>query len=128
PAQLPKKREDSAGQPIYYLTTPFIKGPLEAVHCGNEWIPARPAWLPKPAEYLATLRALAKTETDVPTYRSLSPQIGYIRFPSFSKSAVELTLKLEAALKDIKPTEQLLIVDLRGNGGGDERLQALSHW
>ncbi len=127
-AQLPKKREDSQGQPIYYITTPEIKGPLEAVHCGNEWIPAKPAWLPTDAERSANIRALAKTDTDVPTYRSISPQIGYIRFPSFGKPAVELTIKLEATLKDIKATEELLIVDLRGNDGGDERLNALSHW
>jgi len=128
PAQLPKKREDSEGRPIYYLTTPSIKGPLEAVHCGSEWIPAKPAWFPTNAERSANIRALAQTETDVPTYRSISPQIGYIRFPSFSKPAVELTIKLEATLKDLKPTEGLLIVDLRGNEGGDERLNALGHW
>ncbi len=127
-AQLPKKREDSQGQPIYYLTTPAIKGPLEAVHCGSEWIPAKPAWNPTGAERSANIRALAQTETNVPTYRSILPQIGYIRFPSFAKPAVELIIKLEATLKDIKPTEELLIVDLRGNDGGDERLQALSHW
>src|SRR5207253_6097624 len=117
PAQLPKKRENSQGQPIYYLTTPSIKGPLETVHCGSAWIPAKPAWFPTDAERAANIRALAKTDTDVPTYRSISPQIGYIRFPSFAKSAVELTIKLEASIKDLKPTERLLIVDLRGNGG-----------
>src|SRR5205085_2151055 len=100
----------------------------EAVHCGSAWIPAKPAWFPTDAERSANIRALAKTETDVPTYRSISPQIGYIRFPSFGKPAVELIIKLEATLKDLKPTEELMIVDLRGNDGGDEHLNALTHW
>jgi C-terminal processing protease CtpA/Prc len=82
----------------------------------------------KDGERFANIRALAQTEKDVPAFRSVSPHIAYIRFPNFSKPAVELTRALEPSIKARTHDEELLIVDLRGNGGGDMRVQAVANW
>jgi hypothetical protein len=128
PAQQPKKREDLEGKPVYYMVAPHLKGPIASVHCGDAWIAAQAAWMPEERERTVHVRALAQTDKDVPTFRSISPRIGYIRFPSFSKPAVELTMELEKSLNGRPHREELLIVDLRGNGGGDMRIQALREW
>jgi hypothetical protein len=128
PAQQPKKRRDIAGKPVSYLVTTTAKGPVSAVHCGDAWIAAEAAWKPTAGEREANIRALAQTETDVPAFRSLSPRTGYLRFPTFSKANVELIMKLEESLKGRKHEEALIIADLRGNGGGDNRIQALRNW
>jgi Peptidase family S41 len=128
PAQLPKKRHDIAGKPVSYLVTTTAKGPMAAVHCSDAWIPAEAAWAPADGERKANISALAQTEKDFPSFRSISPQIGYIRFPTFSKANVERIMKLEETLKGRKHDEELLIVDLRGNGGGDNRIEALNNW
>jgi hypothetical protein len=101
---------------------------MASVHCGAAWIPAAAGWMPEESARTIHIRKLAQTEKDVPTFRSISPRIGYIRFPSFSKPAVELTLELEKSLKGRTHNEEILIVDLRGNGGGDMRIEALEQW
>ena len=128
PAQKPKQREDAAGRPVFYIVTTSAKGPVASVRCGSDWIAAHPAWMPEEDERAPNIRLMAQTEKDVPVFRSISPRIAYIRFPSFSKPAVELTITLEKSLRGRKGGEALLIVDLRGNGGGDMRLQALGNW
>jgi hypothetical protein len=128
PAQQPKKRYDIAGKPVSYLVTTTAKGPVAAVHCGVAWIPAEAAWMPADGERDANIRALAQTEKDVPSFRSISPRISYIRFPTFSKANVERIMKLEETLKGLSHDEELLIVDLRGNDGGDNRIEALRNW
>jgi len=129
PAQSPKKREGPDGRPVTYIVAPDTKGPIAAVHCGSAWIAAEPAWNPDDAgERAASMRALAQTEKDVPAFRSISPRIAYLRFPNFSKPDVELTRALEPSIKARTHNEELLIVDLRGNDGGDMRIQAVSNW
>lgn len=126
PAQAPKRSQDSRGQPIYYIVTPDIKGPMEAVHCGDRWIPAVPAWFPDRAERRRNISALAQTEDDAPAFRSISPKIAYLRLPTFSKRNVDRIVELEG--KVASAGEELLIVDLRSNTGGDARIRALDRW
>jgi hypothetical protein len=128
PAQQPKRREDIDGRPISYVVTTSAKGPITSIHCGAEWLAAHPAWMPSRDEASANIRALAKTDKDVPVFRSINGAIGYIRFPSFAPDAVDLTYKLEQTLKGRPHPEQLLIVDLRSNDGGGMRIQALRQW
>jgi len=92
PAQKPKQREDAAGRPVFYIVTTSAKGPVASVRCGSDWIAAHPAWMPEEDERAPNIRLMAQTEKDVPVFRSISPRIAYIRFPSFSKPAVELTI------------------------------------
>jgi hypothetical protein len=128
-AQLPKQREGADGKPVAYIVAPSTKGPVTAVHCGASWIPAEAAWMTEDdREHSANMRALAQTEKDVPAFRSISPRIAYLRFPNFSKPDVELTRALEPSIKARTHNEELLIVDLRGNDGGDMRIQAVGNW
>ncbi len=128
-AQQPKRREDRTGKPLAYIVAPSTKGPVVSVHCGEQWIPTEPVWMPEEESQRAeNIRGLAQTAKDVPTFRSISPRISYIRFPSFSKPSVELTKEMEKTLQGKPSAEDLLIVDLRGNGGGDMRIQALGKW
>jgi hypothetical protein len=128
PAQLPKKVEDSAGKTAYYIVAPMVKGPITAVQCGGAWIPARAAWMAEERARTLHIRKLAQTERDVPVFRSISSEIGYIRFPSFDPATVDLIGRLEQSLKGHPHNERLLIVDLRANGGGGMRILALREW
>jgi hypothetical protein len=129
PAQQPKKRERLDGKPVTYVVAPWLKGPITSVHCGSAWIAAEPAWFSEEGdERRAAIRGLAQTEKDVPSFRSISPRIGYLRFPTFSKPNVELIRALEPSLRARTHNEQLLLVDLRGNGGGDVRVNAVANW
>jgi len=129
PAQQPKKREDIGGRPVTYIVATTAKGPVTAVHCGDSWIPAAPAWFTEGgAERFAVIKELSQSEKDVPLFRSISPRIGYLRFPTFSKPNVELIRKLEPEVRARTHNEELLIVDLRGNGGGDMRIDAVGNW
>jgi hypothetical protein len=129
PAQQPKKREDIGGRPVTYIVATTAKGPVTAVHCGDAWIPAAPAWFTEgSAERFAVIKELSQSEKDVPLFRSISPRIGYLRFPTFSKPNVELIRKLEPEVRARTHNEELLIVDLRGNGGGDMRIDAVGNW
>jgi hypothetical protein len=129
PAQQPKKREGLDGKPLTYLVAPSLKGAITSVHCGSAWIAAEPGWMPESDDALtANVLALSKTEKDVPSFRSISPRIGYLRFPTFSKENGELIRALEPSLRARTHDEELLIVDLRSNGGGDMRIQAVGNW
>jgi hypothetical protein len=129
PAQRPKKRESLDGKAVTYIVATSLKGPINAVHCGSAWIPAAPAWNPDDgSERIASIRGLSQTEKDVPSFRSISPRIAYLRLPSFSKPNVELLRALEPSIKARTHDEELLIVDLRSNGGGDMRINAVTNW
>jgi C-terminal processing protease CtpA/Prc len=71
---------------------------------------------------------MAQTDKDVPVFRSITSRIAYLRVPSVSKPDVDLTLELEKTVQGRRHDEDLLIVDLRGNGGGDMRIQAVGNW
>jgi Peptidase family S41 len=129
PAQQPKKRQNIDGKPITYIVANSSKGAITAVHCGDAWIPAQPAWFTESnAERFVNIKQLSQSEKDVPLFRSISPRIGYLRFPTFSKANVELIRKLEPELHAKSHNEELLIVDLRSNDGGDVHIDAVTNW
>jgi hypothetical protein len=127
PAQRPKKREGVDGEPVTYIVANTLKGAITAVHCGSGWIPAEPAWMSEEA-HGAHILALAQTDKDVPSFRSISSRIGYLRLPTFSKANGELLRVLEPSLRARPHQEELLVVDLRNNGGGDMRITAVGNW
>lgn len=109
----------------YYFSYPARRGILASVECGGTWIAARPTWAHSKQRMIANL---AGQSGNAPSYRMLSGDIGYLRLPTFSKENGELLRKLVAALPESAGREKVLIVDMRGNEGGDEPVASLGRW
>ena len=130
PAQLPKKSKVIEGAEIrersgYYISYPARRGKVSSIQCGGNWIAARTI---DDTSRDRAIADLAQRPAGEPSYRTVSEPVGYLRLPDFSKENGE---KLRALLPTLPKTagqEKLLIVDLRGNGGGDAPLEALGRW
>jgi hypothetical protein len=127
PAQRPKKARigglDRTGS---YISYPTRRGAITAIHCG-EWIGVTPVWDgPTRDKLIADLTQPA--DPDDPSYRTISAGIGYLRLPDFSKQGGEKLRRLLPTLPATAGHEKLLIVDLRGNDGGDAPVESISRW
>jgi len=129
PAQRPKRAllADLA-TPAWYVSYPAKRGEAHSILCGGKWLDVTPAWQPEDAARISNILKLAQTEGDVPSFRVVSPEISYLRLPTFTKANGELLRKLAPTLEKSAGKERLLIVDLRGNGGGDAPLNTLAYW
>jgi hypothetical protein len=129
PGQQPRKAvlRDTV-TPAWYIAYPEKRREAALVRCNGKWMPVRPAWRPADRERSKNILDLAGTAEDAPSFRVMSPTISYLRLPTFSKKNGELLRKLISALPDSAGKEQLLIVDLRGNAGGDAPVEELSRW
>jgi hypothetical protein len=107
---------------VWYLSYPDKRGEVASVHCGDKWIDAKPTYQPKDGDRVRNLLAIAQTSEDVPSFRVVSEAISYLRLPTFTKQNGERLRALFAGLPKSVGREKLLIVDLRGNGGGDAPL------
>lgn len=130
PAQVPRKAlvlmdVKAPEREGYYLSYPGKRGILNGVLCGGKWIGGRPNWSHSKR---ALITNLAGTAPDVPSYRAINAETGYLRLPSFTKQNGELLRKLVAGLPATAGYEKLLIVDLRGNDGGDAPVAQLARW
>ena len=125
PAQQPRSALDAAMRQVHYIAYPN-RQEFVSVHCGDQWVEAAPTWKAPSAEKRANVLALAGTADDAPSFRQISKRIAYLRLPTFSKENNELLRKLAPSIK--ANAEQLLIVDLRRNGGGDVNLDAVNKW
>ncbi|HEY4360825.1 MAG TPA: S41 family peptidase [Bryobacteraceae bacterium] len=129
PGQQPRRavlRDASTG--VWYIAYPEKRGEAALVKCGGKWVPVTPAWRPERKERAKNILDLAGTAEDAPSFRVMSPEISYLRLPTFSKQNGELLRKLMAGVPESAGKEKLLIVDLRGNDGGDAPLEELSRW
>lgn len=129
PAQRPKRAllADMA-TPVWYAVYPSKRGEIRSLLCEGKWLDANLPWRPDRAARMANILKLAQTGDDVPSYRAISADISYLRFPTFSKQNGELLRKLFPSLEKSAGKERLLIVDLRSNGGGDAPIEALGYW
>jgi len=130
PAQAPKKAlimidPNNPEREGYYVKYPARRGIVAAVECGGKWIPARTTWAHSKQQLIA---ALAGKSANVPSYRMLTTNIGYLRLPSFYKDNGELLRKLVADLPNSAGREKLLVIDMRANDGGDAPFEELSRW
>ena len=112
----------------WYIVYPEKRGEAALVKCGGRWVPVTPAWRPERKERAKNILDLAGTGEDAPSFRVMSPTISYLRLPTFSKQNGELLRKLMAGVPESAGKEKLLIVDLRGNDGGDAPVDELSRW
>jgi Peptidase family S41 len=117
-------------RPARYVVRPVQDGPLQAVECGPEVIPLEPSEPHRRTFTRLLLDEVLAGSSAKPEVRRLSDQVVYARVPSM---VPEVYADLERrAPAWPKPTgqETLLLVDLRGNGGGDVGygLRVLSDW
>jgi hypothetical protein len=125
-AQLPKKARIIEGADLegadlrersgYYIAYPSRRGRATAVYCGAKWIAARVIDTPDSGL------------EESPAYRALADGIGYLRLPTFSKQNGERLRALLPGLPETAGHEKVLIVDLRGNDGGDAPIEAIARW
>lgn len=136
--QQPRNAQAWDGQalhPLVYLSYPVSRGEVTAVHCGPAWVKARPVWEPSPLDIFHSnparteaLLALSKEARDHPFLIRLTPGVGYLRLPTFTKqNAVEIEQHFASWPKPTSE-DKVLIVDLRDNGGGDIAEEALAGW
>jgi len=125
PAQAPKTARigDSQG---YYFAYPARRGAANAIRCGGILNAAHVTW--QNAKREQVVADLAERPGGEPSYRKVSDTIGYLRLPTFSKQNGELLRKLLPTLPASAGHEKLLIVDLRGNDGGDAPMGSLARW
>jgi hypothetical protein len=130
PAQLPKKSKVIDGAEMrersgYYFSYPARRGNASAIQCGGQWIAARTI---DDAHRGQAIADLAQKPAGEPSYRAVSETIAYLRLPDFSKENGEKLRALLPTLPETAGHEKLLIVDLRGNGGGDAPVEELGRW
>jgi hypothetical protein len=88
-----------------YISYPDRLGEVNGIACGGKWIDVKGAWnAPQ-----------AKVSENVPSYRMISKDIGYLR-PGRQE------------LPETAGNEKLLIVDLRGNNGLYNPVDAFLRW
>lgn len=115
---------------VHYLAVPSARGHLTAVECAGEWIELTPAGGPEdtPVERLVLQELFASGGG--PEVRRLSPEVVYARLPSMNPSTYSGLQEKRATWPQPNGQERVLVVDLRGNGGGSADLgwQVLQGW
>lgn len=105
------------GATTYDQSYPAIKLALERLGDNHSWFQLPSGF------YLPYTRAFSCVTASVPTPTDIPADIGYVRVPSFSGTAAEGQLYMQAIQQMIADhdSESVVgwIVDLRGNGGGN---------
>jgi hypothetical protein len=114
----------------HYLSMPSSYGLPEAARCGTSWIDLNPVGTPK-AKGIAwwfDFQSQTSKADEHPRFERLANGVVYVRLPTFASSNYESVSEREW----LKPQagDRVLIVDLRGNDGGDAGygLHVLSVW
>lgn len=124
-AQQPKQTLDVNLERIHYIAYPG-REELQAVECAGEWIELELSWRAMAKDRIQDVLGLSQAAEDGPAFRRIDADIAYLRLPTFSKANNEKLMQLEKSIQ--ARGEKILIVDLRRNGGGDNRLNAIENW
>jgi hypothetical protein len=117
PAQQPHAVQawnGSSFSPAWYVSYPKRTGTIAAIQCGAQRISLAPAWQPP-------MPALP------PVYQSIDDGIAYVRMPTFTDANDDA---LRAALSKAQGLgkERVVVLDLRGNDGGNAPADVLTNW
>lgn len=113
-----------------YIAAPTSYGVLQAVHCGGNWIAVQPVGEQRGKRCSSKLKVLW-TETIGrvrPGVERIGDGIVYARLPTFDSAHYDGVSRQGWANRE--PSDRVLIVDLRNNGGGevDYGLDVLKRW
>jgi C-terminal processing protease CtpA/Prc len=131
PAQKVKEARRFDGERLssaWYLAFPANRGKLESVQCGGGWVGVTEPTLLDAEQRTASISSLSSQPADRPFLRHLTADVAYLRLPSFYKSNNEIIERERASWEKPSGHEQALIIDLRGNEGGDAAFEALAGW
>lgn len=136
PAQQPHAVERWTGtmlQATSYMVYPSSFGTAKNVVCGDDTIAATPFWSPyahdrAKSPLAQSVASLSGGKKGLAIYHTLAPGIGYLRLASFADAGDEALAKLLPTLPESAGHEKELIVDLRGNDGGNAPIKLLSRW
>jgi len=113
-----------------YIATPTSYGVPQSVHCGGDWITVQPVGEQRGKRWSSKLKVLW-TETIGrvrPGVERIGDGIVYARLPTFDSAHYDGVSRQGWANRE--PSDRVLIVDLRNNGGGevDYGLDVLKGW
>jgi hypothetical protein len=103
-----------AFSPAWYVSYPERDGAARSIRCGARTIGLTPAAASQPAG-------------DTPTYQSLGDGIAYVRMPTFNDANDAALRSILAGAKGIGK-ERAVVIDLRGNQGGNAPTDVLTNW
>lgn len=112
-----------------YISMPTSYGTPQAVNCGGVWIGLQQVGNRAVGGLFLMLNRLRQlVKPDRPRIERIGEGIVYARLPAFSWSNYEHLSRVGWAKR--QPGDRVLIVDLRGNGGGDGQygLDVLKDW
>ncbi|AEU35436.1 peptidase S41 [Granulicella mallensis MP5ACTX8] len=113
-----------------YIATPTSYGVPQAVHCGGDWITVQPLGDRRGKPWSSKLKELWKETLGRvrPSVERIGDGIVYARLPEFDSAHYDGVSRQGWANR--KPSDHVLIVDLRDNGGGevDYGLDVLKGW
>jgi C-terminal processing protease CtpA/Prc len=130
-AQQPRATDRFDGadlSPSHWIAAPALRGELASIHCGAAWIPL--AAVPQPGwkERLAAVSELVGQAEDGPALKHVGDDVAVLRLPTFSKQNGEIIARERDRWDRPNGHEKALVVDLRGNDGGDAAFGALTGW
>jgi C-terminal processing protease CtpA/Prc len=130
-AQQPRSTDRFDGRVLgraRWIAAPAMRGTLTGIRCAGAWIPLAAVPQPAPEDRLAQVNELSGQPEDRPALRHAGDTIAVLRLPTFSKQNGEIVVRERASWDRPTGKEKALVVDLRGNGGGDAAFGALEGW
>lgn len=128
PAQVAKMARRWDGKelaPAFYLAHPSLLRDIASAYCGDQWIATTDPEELERRDLKESILGMSKQAKDQPFLRHLTPEVAYLRLPSFTKVNSEIIARERASWDKATGKERSLIVDLRANDGGDAAFEAL---
>jgi hypothetical protein len=104
----------TAFAPAWYVSYPKRTGNAVAIECDGRQIPLSAAWQPA-------------TPAQPPVYETIGDGIAYLRMPTFTDANNE-ALRVALSKAQGLGKERVLVLDLRGNDGGNAPADMLTNW
>ncbi|HVH45160.1 MAG TPA: S41 family peptidase, partial [Labilithrix sp.] len=130
-AQVPRLGRRFDGHEVtkaWWLARPARWGDLTEIRCRGVWSAIRDIVPSTGEDWLTPVKELAGQANDRPIAKHLTEAVALVRLPTFSKANGEIIARESTSWERPTGKERAVIVDLRGNDGGDAAFGALTGW